>query len=123
MERLALRKGIPVFAVKTSFLLLAMSCFCHEVNGCTSKDLGDSRASIRLYCKLCDPMLGELSRFGNVHEQEIVISQKWIYLVAFYLCALFLINKILYSQCSLTCSIHYEIQHTIAYTSESNFDT
>lgn len=63
----------------------------NEVNGDTSKDLGDSRANIGLYCKLCDPVLGELSRFGNVHEQEIVISQKWIYLVAFYQGALFLI--------------------------------
>lgn len=55
----------------------------NEVNGGTSKELGDSRADIKLYCKLCHHVLGELSRFGNVHEQEIVVSQKWIYLVAF----------------------------------------
>lgn len=55
----------------------------NEVNGGTSKELGDSRANIKLYRKLCHHVLGELSRFGNVHEQEIVVSQKWIYLVAF----------------------------------------
>lgn len=61
----------------------------NEVHGGISKDLQDSRANIKPYRKLCDHVLEELSRFGNVHEQEIVISQKWIYLVAFYVCALF----------------------------------
>lgn len=61
----------------------------NEVNGGTSKDIKDSRASVKLYRKLCDRVLEELSRFGNVHEQEIVTSQKWINLGACYLCALF----------------------------------
>lgn len=61
----------------------------NEVLGGTSKDLRDARANIKLYRKLCDHVLEELSRFGNIHEQEIVVSHKWIHLVAFYVCALF----------------------------------
>lgn len=55
----------------------------NEISGGTSKELGDSRANIKPYRRLCHHMLGELSRFGNVHEQEIVLSQKWIYFVDF----------------------------------------
>lgn len=51
----------------------------NEGNGGLPKDLWYSRTSIKQYRKLSDHALEELSRFGNVHEQEIVvISQKWI---------------------------------------------